>query len=113
MYQMSFFENETALRSHSITKKTRRESYEKVDKRKMHTIILEQLSYGDMTAREIATVLYKHKQVLEPTRQQVQPRLTELVQDGRIEVVGRRHDNLTDRSVSVYRKVFDDGLQKD
>ena len=96
MYQMSFFGNETALRSHSITKQTRRESHKKINKEAIHILILEQLEYGAMTAREIATVLYKHKKVLEPTRQQVQPRLTELVQDGRIEVCGKRHDSLTD-----------------
>ena len=82
MYQMSFFSNEIALRSSSITKQTRRESYKKVNKEAIHILILEELEYGAMTAREIATVLYKHKKVLEPTRQQVQPRLTELVQDG-------------------------------
>ena len=61
MYQMSFFGNETALRSHSITKQTRRESHKKVNKEAIHILILEQLEYGAMTAREIATVLYKHK----------------------------------------------------
>lgn len=74
----------------------------------MHILILEQLEYGAMTAREIATVLYKHKKVLEPTRQQVQPRLTELVQDGRIEVCGKRHDSLTGRNVAIYRKVVEE-----
>lgn len=61
MYQMSFFSNEIALRSSSITKQTRRESHKKVNKEAIHILILEQLEYGAMTAREIATVLYKHK----------------------------------------------------
>ena len=108
MYQMSFFGNETALRSHSITKQTRRESNKKINKEAIHILILEQLGYEAMTAREIATVLYKHKKVLEPSRQQVQPRLTELVQDGRIEVCGKRHDSLTGRNVAIYRKVVEE-----
>lgn len=38
--------------------------------------------------------------------------MTELVQDGRIEVCGKRHDSLTDRNVAIYRKVAKDGVQK-
>ena len=44
MYQMSFFGNETALRSHSITKQTRRESHKKVNKEAIHILILEHLN---------------------------------------------------------------------
>lgn len=102
---MQVIDNETALRSTAITKQTRRESNKKVNKEAMHTMILQELDYNNMTAREIAKRLYEKKQVLEPTRQQVQPRLTELMQDGRIEVCGKRYDTLTDRSVAIYRKV--------
>lgn len=63
------------------------------------------ISLRDMTAREIGAVLYRHGLVLSPSRQQVQPRLTELMQDGKIEVVGKRRDSLTKRSVAVYRLV--------
>lgn len=96
---------ETAYRSSRITKQTRRESHSTVNKNKMYGLILEQLKYQDMTAREVAVVLYRHRLVLTPARQQVQPRLTELVQSGRVEVVGKRLDSLTGKRVAVYRLV--------
>lgn len=99
---------ETAYRSGRITKQTRRESHGTVNKNKMYGLIIEQLKYQDMTAREVAVVLYRHRLVLTPARQQVQPRLTELVQDGRVEVVGKRLDTLTGKRVAVYRLVAGD-----
>lgn len=105
MEQMSMFGCPTAYRSSRITRQTRRESNEKTDRQGMHSMILKELSYGDMTAREIGAILYRHGLVLSPSRQQVQPRLTELMQDGKIEVVGKRRDSLTKRSVAVYRLV--------
>lgn len=65
MQKVRMFDCETALRSSFITEETRRESYEKVNKEKMHLLILEQLSHFDMTAREIATSLYQQGKVLE------------------------------------------------
>lgn len=105
MEQMSMFGCPTAYRSSRITRQTRRESNEKTDRQGMYSMILKELSYGDMTAREIGAILYRHGLVLSPSRQQVQPRLTELMQDGKIEVVGKRRDSLTRRSVAVYRLV--------
>lgn len=105
MEQMNFFGCETAYRSSRITKQTRRESNSTVSKNKLYSMILEQLKYQDMTAREIAVVLHRHRLVLSPSRQQVQPRLTELMQDGRVEVVGKRLDTLTGKRVAVYRFV--------
>lgn len=105
MEQMSMFGCPTAYRSSRITRQTRRESNEKTDRKGMYSMILKELSYGDMTAREIGAILYRHGLVLSPSRQQVQPRLTELMQDGKIEVVGKRRDSLTRRSVAVYRLV--------
>ena len=105
MEQMSMFGCPTAYRSSRITRQTRRESNEKTDRKGMYSMILKELSYGDMTAREIGAILYRHGLVLSPSRQQVQPRLTELMQDGKIEVVGKRRDSLTKRSVAVYHLV--------
>lgn len=51
MEQMNFFGCETALRSRVITKQTQRESHEKVDKQVIRNNILNELSYGNMTAR--------------------------------------------------------------
>ena len=57
MEQMNFFGCEAALRSRVITKQTQRESHEKVDKQVIRNNILNELSYGNMTAREIALAL--------------------------------------------------------
>lgn len=105
MEQMNFFGCETALRSRVITKQTQRESHEKVDKQVIRNNILNELSYGNMTAREIAVVMHRHGLVTEPTRQQVQPRLTELTQEGLVEVIGKRYDSRTDRHAALYHKV--------
>lgn len=105
MEQMSMFGCPTAYRSSRITRQTRRESNEKTDRQGMYSMILKELSYGDMTAREIGAILYRHGLVLSPSRQQVQPRLTELMQEGKISVVGKRKDSLTKRSVAVYHLV--------
>lgn len=105
MEQMSMFGCPTAYRSSRITRQTRRESNEKTDRQGMYSMILKELSYGDMTAREIGVILCRHGLVLSPSRQQVQPRLTELMQEGKISVVGKRKDSLTKRSVAVYHLV--------
>lgn len=105
MEQMSMFGCPTAYRSSRITRQTRRESNEKTDRQGMYSMILKELSYGDMTAREIGSILYRHGLVLSPSRQQVQPRLTELMQEGKISVVGKRKNSLTKRSVAVYHLV--------
>ena len=110
MYQMSFLVMKQHLEAIQLPSRPEENPTKKINKEAIHILILEQLGYEAMTAREIATVLYKHKKVLEPIRQQVQPRLTELVQDGRIEVCGKRHDSLTDRNVAIYRKVAKDGV---
>ena len=105
MEQLNMFGCPTAYKSSRITRQTRRESNEKTDRQGMYSMILKELSYGDMTAREIGAILYRHGLVLSPSRQQVQPRLTELMQEGRISVVGKRKDSLTKRSVAVYHLV--------
>ncbi len=105
MEQLNMFGCPSAYRSSRITRQTRRESNQQVDRKTIHKLVLDQLSYGDMTAREIGAVLYRHGLVPTPSRQQVQPRLTELVQDGLIEVVGKRLDSVTKRRVAVYHLV--------
>lgn len=107
MEQLNMFGCPTAYKSSRITRQTRRESNEKTDKQSIRSVILEQLAYCDMTAREIGEVLYRYHLVPSPTRQQVHPRVTELVQDGKIEAVGKRMDCLTKRNVAVYRLVED------
>ena len=55
--------------------------------------------YGPMTAREICMKLGSNDM------NYVRPRLTELVQMGKIEIIGKKLDTVTDRSTSVYQIV--------
>ena len=57
--------------------------------------ILEQ--YGAMTAREVCIKLGSNDM------NYVRPRLTELVQMGKIEIIGKKRDEITDRSTSIYQ----------
>lgn len=59
--------------------------------------ILEQ--YGAMTAREVCIKLGSNDM------NYVRPRLTELVQMGKIEIIGKKLDTVTDRSTSVYQVI--------
>lgn len=89
-----------------ITKETRKESYEKVDSATMCRLVLGVLSERPKaTAKEIAAVLYEQHLVPYPVRQAVAPRLTELTQNGRVEVCGKAYDQETERHVAVYRLV--------
>ena len=89
-----------------ITEETRRESYEKLNSATLNKHIINILGSGELlTAREIAGIMYEKQYVLYPVRQAVAPRLTELVDEGVIEVVGKVYDHETKRSVAVYKLV--------
>ena len=89
-----------------ITKETRKESYEKIDSATMRRRVLDVLSNGKpATAKEIAVILHERHLVPYPVRQAVAPRLTELTQNGRVEVCGKAYDQETERHVAVYRLV--------
>lgn len=105
MEQRNLPDCETSYRSSQITKQTRRESNGLVKQDKKREMILEQLSYGPATAREIAEVLYREKRVLTPARDETAPRLTEMTQEGIVEVCGKRKDSKTGRKAAVYRIV--------
>lgn len=59
--------------------------------------ILEQ--YGAMTAREVCIKLGSNDM------NYVRPRLTELVQMGKIEIIGKKRDSVTNRNTSVYQVI--------
>lgn len=59
--------------------------------------ILEQ--YGAMTAREVCRKLGSNDM------NYVRPRLTELLQMGKIEIIGKKRDEITDRSTSIYQVI--------
>lgn len=79
----------------SITEQTRRESYRKMDKRTRQQIILSAWD-GEMTAREIG---YKLGYA---DLNGVKPRITELARAGKLIEAGKKHDPITDRSVTAW-----------
>lgn len=82
-----------------ISAECRREAIDNLKPAPRHKEILEALGDREMTAREIAYKLgYTDLNA-------VKPRLTELCNFGRVEVIGKKKDNLTHRNVSVYRRV--------
>lgn len=87
----------------SITEETRRDSYDQLDSNKMYKNIIEILeNESDMTAREIAYTMYQKKKIPFPVRQATAPRLTELVDEGIVEVTGKVFDPTTRRQVATY-----------
>jgi len=90
----------------SVTKSTRKESYESLDKENLYRNIVDVLTgNARLTAREISVVLYSRGLVEYPVRQAVAPRLTELVNMGVIKVDGKIYDYKTQRNVAAYRLV--------
>lgn len=89
-----------------ITEETRRESYEKLDSATLRQNILNVLSNGKAaSAKDIAVILHDRRLIPYPVRQAVAPRLTELVDEGLVEVSGKTYDTETERNVAVYRLV--------
>lgn len=79
-----------------ITKETRREAYkERPLTRKADIKAL--LVKRDMTARELAYALGYTE------RNAVAPRLTEMMNSGEVEVIGKTKDATTGKSVALYR----------
>lgn len=84
---------------YSITKETRQEAFV-VRPATRAKEILERLGTREMTAREIAYEMgYTDLNA-------VKPRLTELKSEGKVEVVGKRKDFITERNVAVWRAVI-------
>ena len=82
----------------TIPKECQLESWKKFDNAKRCRAILDAMD-KPMTAREIA---YKLKFY---DLNAVKPRLTEMKKRGTVEVIGKAYDTLTERHVSVYRRV--------
>lgn len=89
----------------AITKATRIESYTKTEKQPKRQQVLEVLNKQQFTAREIAVEMYETGILPYPARAIIQPRITELVEAGIIEVVGKKWDKETERNVAVYKVV--------
>ena len=83
----------------TITSETRLESFEKTDRATRRSIILAALGNEELTAREILLRIGFSDMNF------VRPRLTELMQSGRVEAAGKKWDNITERNVTVFRRV--------
>lgn len=89
----------------SITTDTRFESLEKLDRNGLYNLILSTLydnKENGLTAREVAVILYNQGLLRSNERQATAPRLTELVDDGRVVIIGKRFDEISLRNVAVY-----------
>lgn len=71
----------------------------------MYNLILSTLhdnKENGLTAREVAVILYNQGLLRSNERQATAPRLTELVDDGRVVIIGKRFDEISLRNVAVY-----------
>ena len=83
---------------------TRKESYDKVDKQKRYSQIKEILTdWGELTAKQIAVIMYRKGYAPTPERNYSSPRLTELCISGEVEVIGKIKCEFTGKTVSVYK----------
>lgn len=81
-----------------LARTNQRESLEKIKEVRpiLYTQVLSVLSNKPLTAREIARKIGRY------TRQDIQPRLTELLQLGLIKEEGKKYDTKTCRNVTAY-----------
>lgn len=82
-----------------ITEETRNESFLKTDRATRRSVILAALGDEELTAREIL------KRIGFSDMNFVRPRLTELMKSGRVEAAGKKWDKITERNVTVFRRV--------
>lgn len=77
----------------------------KVNRENMCRWIIDALGTQQMTAREIAVVLHQKGYIPLPIRQATAPRLTELMESRKVEVVGSKLDEESKKTVSIYKVV--------
>lgn len=95
----------------SITKETRRESYDAIlpKVKKRSRLILETLGDRQMTASEITEELVAAGKIPYFNRNYVAPRLTELKDIGVLETVGRRKATRSDATEAVWARAEPSG----
>lgn len=84
------------------TLENRSESNERVNKKLRYLQILDILGNRQMTAKEIAVEMEDKGYTTNDDRNNAAPRLTELCQQGKVEVVGKRECIYSGRKVTVY-----------
>ncbi|HLI45935.1 MAG TPA: hypothetical protein VKU94_01935 [Geobacterales bacterium] len=97
-----------------ITKETRRMSYDNILKNlgtRQSQVFTELLCFPQgITASELANEMHKIGFFRTPDRNNVHPRLNEMVEMNIVEVIGKRQCAITNKTVAVY-KVKDDVLR--
>jgi len=89
-----------------ITYETRREAHQSVDKAKRNDQILEILKdLGPLTAKEVAVELHRRGITGSDDRNTAAPRLTEMVDAGRVKVTGKKRCIYTQKTVAVFERV--------
>lgn len=94
----------------NITKRTRKESFKKIQLKKKCKLIYEQLGSGEYTARELAIKMHSTKDqdgnrlLRTAERQETAPRLTELVKLDLVEVIKKKYDENSGCNVAVYKR---------
>lgn len=86
------------------TYETRGESHEKTDKNRRYKEILGILREHPegLTAKEVAVWMHKLKYTRSTERNLSAPRLTELMNDGKVEPIGKKVCQYTGRKVAVF-----------
>lgn len=84
---------------------TRAEANETVDRKKRYKQIVEimQDNKEPMTAKEISMAMYKRGYTPTGERNFSSPRITELLKNGILDVIGKKKCRFTGKTVSVYR----------
>jgi hypothetical protein len=97
-----------------ITRETRRLSYQNILKNlgtRQSQVFTELLCYPQgITASELAHEMHNIGFFRSPDRNNVHPRLNEMVEMGIVEVIGKRQCKITSKTVAVY-KVTDEVLR--
>ena len=94
----------------NITTQTRQLSFEDIKPKRLtkYLQILEIIGQNKMTAREVETEMNKRQYSTFFDMNHVRPRLTELVKEyHELIECGTKKDELTNKSVAVYRKMTD------
>ena len=94
----------------ATTQETRRESYEAIKPtvKRRRAVILDILGNREMTANEIAELLYIRGVTLFYERNFAAPRLTELKESGVVEATGKKVCFISGRNVTVWTARGDD-----
>lgn len=83
---------------------TRAEAHETVDKKKRYKQIIEIMidNKEPMTAKEISVEMHKRGYTPTSERNFSSPRITELLQNGTLDIIGKKKCKFTGKTVTVY-----------